>query len=64
VEWYSDPRVEYGLLIMRAGPEGDTLLNKKGNPTFLPVDAFVCRICRFVRLQSARGDLEIRFPAQ
>ena len=60
-DWYADPRVEYGLLVLVKGTEM-ALLADNGQPQFVPVDAVVCRSCRFVKLTSAAGDLEIRWP--
>jgi hypothetical protein len=58
VDWYSEPRLEYGLLVMvSGGVRGGALRSREGFPQFLPLHAFICRSCRFARLQLARGTL-------
>jgi hypothetical protein len=56
IAWYSDPRVEFGLLITRI----DGKPPKKD--ASIPVTAWVCTICRYVRLQAPPDGLDIQWP--
>ncbi len=59
-DWYGEPTIELGLIVMDAGNAGKVWKDAKGDPEVMPVEVAICRRCRFVRLRSARGGLTIR----
>jgi hypothetical protein len=56
-DWYSYPDAEWGLVTLLRGT--GTPLSVGGEANFLSVAVFVCRGCRFVRLQAPYGDLDM-----
>jgi hypothetical protein len=59
-DWVSDPRWDHALPTSYA--DTTQLIETGGKVHHIPLKWFVCRVCRFVRLHSAAGDLEFRFP--
>ena len=58
VDWFSDERWDYVLF---AAHKGSTRLIDTGEgPTAMPVEGSICRGCRFIRLRSTHGTLELR----
>jgi rubredoxin len=58
-DWVSDTRWQHALHTVYAGTMRG-IEAKPGQPMMIPVDWFVCRVCRFLRLHAAGGTLE--FP--
>jgi len=58
-DWVSDPRWGYALPTIDAAT--NRLVDKDGVVVQMPLTWFICRVCRYVRLHSAAGDL--RFPS-
>jgi len=58
VDWFSDPRWDYVLFYARKGTT-ISIDDEQGHPLAMPVQGDICRVCRFIRLRSTAGTLEI-----
>jgi hypothetical protein len=57
-DWFSDPRWDY---VLHAAHKGTThAIDDPAGPYVVPVEGSICRVCRFVRLRSTGGTLELR----
>jgi hypothetical protein len=58
VDWYSDARYHVGLVAYR-NDDNAPVIGNNDVPLAVPADIFICRTCRFIRLRSRGGTLEI-----
>lgn len=57
VDWFADPRWDF---VLHAAHKGTTrAIDDPRGPIVIPVEGDICRVCRFVRLRSTHGSLEL-----